>query len=61
MDYLCYLCLPFSMLSRPFIAALLSPAVKGLTSWHLFVMFIVFSLLSNVVSSFGVVLDCIVS
>ena len=30
------------MLSRLFIAALWSPAGKGLTSWHLLVMFIVF-------------------
>ena len=33
MDYLCYLCLAFVMLSRLFIAALLSSAGKGLTSW----------------------------
>ena len=38
MDHLCYLCLVFVMLSRLFIAALLSPAGKGLTSWLLFVM-----------------------
>ena len=37
-DHLCYLCLVFVMLSRLFIAALLSPAGKGLTSWILFVM-----------------------
>ena len=40
---LCYLCLVFFMLSdeaRLFIAALWSPAGKGLTSWLLFVMFI---------------------
>ena len=35
---LCYLCLVFVMLSRLFIAALWSPAGKGLTSWLLFVM-----------------------
>ena len=34
-----YLCLVFVMLSCLFIAALWSPAVKGLTSWLLFVMF----------------------
>ena len=39
MDHLCYLCLVFSMLSCLFIAALWSPAGKGLTSWLLFVMF----------------------
>ena len=37
-DHLCYFCLVFVMLLRPFIAA----EVKGLTSWLLFVMFIVF-------------------
>ena len=40
MDYLCYLCLVFVMLSSLFIAALWSPAGKRLTSWLLFVMFI---------------------
>ena len=39
MDHLCYLCLVFATLSRLFIAALWSPAGKGLTSWLLFVMF----------------------
>ena len=38
MDYLCYLCLVFVMLSGMFIAALWSPAGKGLASWLLFVM-----------------------
>ena len=38
MDHLCYLCLVFVMLSRLFIAALWSPARKGLTFWLLFVM-----------------------
>ena len=38
MAHLCYLCLVFVMLSRLFIAALRSPAGKGLTSWLLFVM-----------------------
>ena len=37
MDRLCYLCFVFVMFSRLFIAALLSPAGKGLTSWLLFV------------------------
>ena len=39
MDHLYYLCLVFVMLSRLFIAALWSPAGKGLTSWLLFVIF----------------------
>ena len=39
MDHLFYLCLAFVMLSRLFIAALWSPAGKGLTSWLLFVIF----------------------
>ena len=39
MDHLSYLCLVFVMLSRLFIAALWSPAGKGLTSWLSFVMF----------------------
>ena len=50
MDHLCFLCLVFFMLLRLFIAALWSPAGKGLTSWPLFVTFIVFLLLSHVVS-----------
>ena len=37
-DQLCYLCLLFVMLSRLLIAALWSPAGKGLISWLLFVM-----------------------
>ena len=37
--YLFYLCLVFLMLSRLFVAALWSPAGKGLASWLLFVMF----------------------
>ena len=50
MDHLCYLCLVFVMLSRLFIAALWSPEGKGLTSWLLFVMFIVILLISHLVS-----------
>ena len=38
LDHLCYLWLVFVMLSRVYIAALWSPAGKGLTSWLLFVM-----------------------
>ena len=50
MDHLCYLCLVFVMLSRLFIAALWAPEGNGLTSWLLFVMFIVILLLSHLVS-----------
>ena len=39
MDHLCYLFLVFVMLWRLLIAALWSPAGKGLASWLLFVMF----------------------
>ena len=50
MDHLCFLCLVFLMLARLFIAALWSPAEKGLTSWLLLMMFMVCVLLSHVVS-----------
>ena len=50
MDHLCFVCLVFLMLSHVFITALWSPAGKWLTSWLLLVMFIVFLLLSHVVS-----------
>ena len=50
MDHLCYLCIVFDMLARLFIAALWSPEGKGLTSWLLFVIFIVILLLSNLLS-----------
>ena len=50
MDHLCFLCLVFLMLLLMFITALWSPAYKVLTSWLLLVMFIVFLLLSHVVS-----------
>ena len=39
MDQWCSLCLVFVKILRLFIAALWSPAGKGLTSWFLFVMF----------------------
>ena len=39
MDKLCYVCLVFVKLLHLIIAALRSPAGKGLTSWLLFVMF----------------------
>ena len=42
-----FLCLVVLMLSRLFIAALWSSAVKGLTSWLLLVMFIVFLIVSH--------------
>ena len=56
-----FLCLVFLMLLRLFIAALLSPAGKGLTSWLLFVMFIVFCYFPMWYPGSGVVLDFIVS
>ena len=49
MDYLCYLCLVSVMLSRLFIATLWSPEGIGLTSWLLFVMFIMILFLSHLV------------
>ena len=49
-------CLVFLMLSRLFIAALWSPAGKGLTSSIFLVMFILYLLPGS-----GVVLNCIVS
>ena len=45
-----FLCLVFLLLPRQFIAALWSPAGKGLTSWLLLGMFIVFLLVSHVVA-----------
>ena len=62
MYHLCYLCHVFVMLSRLFIAAVWSPARKGLTSWLLFVMFncVFYHFLMWYLGS-GVVLDCIVS
>ena len=61
MDHLCYLCLVFVMLSPLFIAALWSPAGKGLTSWLSFVMLnCVFVILPcGILGQAGVVLDCI--
>ena len=50
MDHLCYLCLMFVMLSRLFSAALWPPEGKGLTSWILFMVFIVILLHSHLVS-----------
>ena len=50
MDHLCFVCLMFLMLSCLFIAALWLPTGKGLSSWLMLVMFIVFVLLSHAVS-----------
>ena len=51
MDYFCYLCYVFVMLSCLFVAALWSPARKGLVSWlSRMLCFIVFLSVSNVVS-----------
>ena len=47
---MCFLCLVFLMISGLFVTALWSPAGKGLTSWLLLEMFVVFLLLSHVVS-----------
>ena len=60
MYHLWFLC-GVLLLLRLFIAALLSPVGKGLTSWHFLVMFIIFLFLSHVDPVSGVVLDCIVS
>ena len=59
MDQLCFLCGVFLMLLCLFIAALWSADGKGLTSRPMLVMFIVFLLLSHVVSWLGVVLDVV--
>ena len=57
-----FLCLVFLMLSCLFIAALWSHTGKGLTSWLLLVMFIVFfCYFPMLYPGSGVVLDCIVS
>ena len=53
-DFFCesfvFLRLVFLMLSRLFVSALWSLAEKGLASWLLLVMFIVFLILAHVVS-----------
>ena len=59
MIHLCYLCLVFVMLLRLFIAALWSPAGKGLTSWLLFVLNCDFVTFPSWYPWSGVVLDCI--
>ena len=43
MDHLSFLCLVFLLLSCLFIATSWSPAWKGLSSWLLLLMFIVYS------------------
>ena len=47
-----FLCLVFVMLSRLFIAVLWSPEGKGLSSWLLYVVFIVILLLSHLESCY---------
>ena len=59
MDHLCYLCFVYVMLSRLFISALWSPEGNGLTSWLLFVMFIVVCYFPIWYPGTGVVMDCI--
>ena len=61
MDHYVFLCLEFLMLLRLFIAALWSPAGKGLTSLLLMVMFILFCYFPMWYLGSGVVLDCSVS
>ena len=61
MDYLRCLSLVILIRSRLFIAALWSPAGKGLTSWLLLVMFIVFFNFPMCYPGSSVVLDDIVS
>ena len=51
-----FLCLVFLMFSCLFIAALWSPAGKGMISWFLLVMLLYFVTFGS-----DVVLDCIVS
>ena len=61
MDHLCYFYIVFVMLSRRLIAALWSPAGKGLTSWLLFVVlnWLVVCYFPIWYPGSGVVLDCI--
>ena len=49
-DQLCFMCLMFFILLSLFIAVLWSPVGKGLTYLLLLVIFIVFLLLSHVIS-----------
>ena len=57
MDHRCFCVLLFSC----FQVCSLLPCGKGLTSWLLLVMFIVFLIVSHGYPGSGVVLDCIVS
>ena len=57
MEHLCFLCLVFLIPSRLFIAALWSPAGKGLTD-DVYCVFVAFPMWYP---GSGVVLDCIVS
>ena len=61
MDHLCYFCIVFVMLSRLLIAALWSPAGKGLNSWLSFVVlnWLVVCYFPVWYPGSGVVLDCI--
>ena len=60
MDHFCYLCFVFVSLSCLFVAALWTPAGKGLTSWLSCVWcFVVFLWLPMWCLGSGVVLDCI--
>ena len=61
MDHLCFLCLVFLMLLRLFIAALWSPAGKGLTSWLLLVILLYFCYFSMWYHGSGVVIAFIIS
>ena len=60
MDQFCYLCFVFVMISCLFIAALWSPAGRGLTSWLLVCdVFLCFCHFTMWCPGSGVVLDCI--
>ena len=54
MDHLYYLCLEFFMLLRLVIDASWSHAVKGLTTWLLFVMFVMFNCVFFFTFPFGI-------
>ena len=58
MDHLCYFCIVFFMLSRLLIAALWSPAGKGLTSWLSFVVLNCGCFFPIWYPGSGVVFDC---
>ena len=56
-----FLCLVFLILSSLFIAALWSPAGKGMASWHLLVLLIILFNFPMLYHRSGVVLECIIS